>query len=93
LSNEYDIVLIDSPPVLAVADTTTLAVLAGTVLLVAHSGSTKLGEVAESRKRLIQNGIRLNGVIFNGVNPQLGRYGYGSRYGSYRYVAYEYASK
>ncbi|MFM0056386.1 polysaccharide biosynthesis tyrosine autokinase [Paraburkholderia phytofirmans] len=92
LSNEYDIVLIDSPPVLAVADTTTLAALAGTVLLVAHSGSTKLGEVAESRKRLIQNGIRLNGVIFNGVNPQLGRYGYGSRYGSYRYVAYEYAS-
>lgn len=91
LRGGYDVVIIDSPPVLAVADTVTLATLAGTTLLVALSGVTKLGEISESKKRLAQNGIRLNGVIFNGVNPQLGRYGYGSRYGSYRYVAYEYA--
>lgn len=93
LSGLYDIVLIDSAPVLAVTDSTTLGAFAGTVLLVAYSGVTKLGELAESRKRLAQSGTRVNGVIFNGVNPQLGRYGYGSRYGNYRYTAYEYGSK
>lgn len=93
LSENYDVVIIDSPPVLAVADTTTLATLAGTILLVAYSGQTKLGEIAESKKRLAQNGSRVNGVVFNGVDPKLGRYGYGSRYGSYRYTAYEYGTK
>ncbi|MFL9956403.1 polysaccharide biosynthesis tyrosine autokinase [Paraburkholderia nemoris] len=93
LSGLYDIVLIDSAPVLAVTDSTTLGAFAGTVLLVAYSGATKLGELAESKKRLAQSGTRVNGVIFNGVNPQLGRYGYGSRYGNYRYTAYEYGSK
>ncbi|MBN3756905.1 polysaccharide biosynthesis tyrosine autokinase [Paraburkholderia sp. Tr-20389] len=90
LSARYDIVIIDSPPVLAVSDACTLAALAGTIFLVAFSGATKLGEISESDKRLAQNGIKLNGVVFNGINPKLGLYGYGSKYGSYRYVAYEY---
>jgi tyrosine-protein kinase Etk/Wzc len=41
---------------------------------------------------LSQNGINTNGVIFNGVNPKHGRYGYGSRYGTYRYAAYDYGN-
>ncbi|MDE1180421.1 polysaccharide biosynthesis tyrosine autokinase [Paraburkholderia sp.] len=90
LSRDYDIVIIDSSPVLAVTDTGILATLAGTAFLVAFAGITKLGEISESVKRLTQNGIRLNGVVFNGVNPRLGQYGYGSKYGGYRYVAYEY---
>ncbi|ABC39525.1 polysaccharide biosynthesis tyrosine autokinase [Burkholderia thailandensis] len=92
-SKHYDVVLIDSPPVLAVADTGILAATAGTAFLVALAGSTKLGEIAESAKRLAQNGVRLSGVVFNGINPRLGQYGYGSKYGGYRYVAYEYGAK
>jgi tyrosine-protein kinase Etk/Wzc len=90
LSSRYDIVIVDSAPVLAVPDTGILGAFAGTTLLVAMAGKTKLGEIGESSKRFAQNGIRLNGVIFNGVNPRLGQYGYGSKYGGYRYVAYEY---
>ncbi|AOJ08992.1 polysaccharide biosynthesis tyrosine autokinase [Burkholderia mayonis] len=92
-SKRYDVVVIDSPPVLAVADTGILAATAGTAFLVALAGSTKLGEISESTKRLAQNGVRLSGVVFNGINPRLGQYGYGSKYGGYRYVAYEYGAK
>ncbi|RKF51038.1 polysaccharide biosynthesis tyrosine autokinase [Paraburkholderia fungorum] len=92
LSGGYDIVIIDSAPVLAVADTGILAASAGTAFLIAFSGVTKLGEIEESIKRFTQNGVKLNGVVFNGVNPRLGQYGYGSKYGGYRYVAYEYGT-
>ncbi|AOJ67836.1 MULTISPECIES: polysaccharide biosynthesis tyrosine autokinase [Burkholderia] len=92
-STRYDVIVIDSPPVLAVADTGILAATAGTAFLVALAGSTKLGEIAESAKRLAQNGVRLSGIVFNGINPRLGQYGYGSKYGGYRYVAYEYGAK
>jgi len=90
LSSRYDIVIVDSAPVLAVPDAGILGAFAGTALLVTMAGKTKLGEIGESSKRFAQNGIRLSGVIFNGVNPRLGQYGYGSKYGGYRYVAYEY---
>ncbi|KWI58801.1 tyrosine protein kinase [Burkholderia cepacia] len=93
LSSRYDIVVIDSAPVLAVPDTGILGAVAGTALLVTMAGRTKLGEIAESAKRFAQNGVRLSGVIFNGVNPRLGQYGYGSKYGGYRYVAYEYGAQ
>lgn len=91
-SRNYDIVLIDSPPILAVSDTATIAAFAGSTFIVARSGVTRLGEISEAAKRLSQNGINTNGVIFNGVNPKHGRYGYGSRYGSYRYAAYDYGN-
>lgn len=90
LSAGYDIVLLDSAPVLTVTDATVLAPAAGTVFIVAKSGVTKAGELKESIKRLSQSGVMPNGVLFNGVNPNLGRYGFGSIYGSYRYAAYTY---
>ncbi|WP_321963022.1 polysaccharide biosynthesis tyrosine autokinase [Paraburkholderia sp. J7] len=93
LASEYDVVLIDSPPVLAVSDTAALVALAGDTLLVAHSGITRLGEIVECVKRLFASDLRLRGVVFNGVNPKSPRSRYGSKYGSYRYVAYEYGSE
>lgn len=92
VSKSYDIVLIDSPPVLAVADACILAPAAGTVLLVAYSGTTKMGEITESVKRLRNAGSAVGGVVFNGMRTT-GRYGYGSKYASYRYVDYKYSPK
>jgi tyrosine-protein kinase Etk/Wzc len=91
-SKSYDVVVIDSPPVLAVADTGTLASMAGTTFLVARAEATRLGELTESAKRLAQNGVRLNGIVFNGANPRLEQSRFGSKYGGYRYVAYEYGA-
>lgn len=93
-SSQYDIVLIDTPPVLAVSDTQVIAPYAGTLFMVARSEVTTLGELQESKKRLSQSGVIVRGVIFNDVNINKRRYGYGGGYGykysSYRYTAYRY---
>lgn len=91
-SERYDLVLIDTPPVLAVADTGVLAARCGTVFLVTRFERTTIGEVTESAKQLRQSNVDVKGVIFNGLDPNAFRYGYGSKYGRYRYVYYGYAS-
>ncbi len=94
LASQYDIVLIDTPPVLAVSDTQVIAPQAGTVFLVARSEVSTLGELQESAKRLKQSGVAVRGVIFNDVNISKRRYGYGGGYGykysRYRYTQYQY---
>jgi tyrosine-protein kinase Etk/Wzc len=92
LSAQYDIVLIDTPPVLAVSDTQVLAPQCGTVFLVARAEVSTLGELQESAKRLGQSGVTVRGVIFNDLNTAKRRYGYGMgyKYGRYRYTNYKY---
>ena len=92
VSATYDIVVIDTAPVLAAADAGILAPAAGTVFFVARATVTKMGELTESMKRLGQNGVAVTGVLFNGLNLKHARYGYGSKYGAYRYAAYAYES-
>nr|WP_238558679.1 polysaccharide biosynthesis tyrosine autokinase [Paraburkholderia phenoliruptrix] len=92
VSAMYDIIVIDTAPVLAAADAGILAPAAGTVFLVARATVTKMGELTESMKRLAQNGVSATGVLFNGLNLRHARYGYGSKYGAYRYAAYTYES-
>ena len=88
LQDQYDLVLIDTPPVLAVSDACVLAQRAGTVLLVARAETTTLGELQETAKRLAQAGGSVLGVVFNGLDFKR-RYGYG--YG-YRYQRYDYGT-
>lgn len=91
LSAQYDIVLIDTPPVLAVSDTAILAPQAGTTFLVVRANVSSLGEVQEATKRLQQSGVTVKGVIFNGLDITKRRYGYGSGYGyGYKYKRYGY---
>ncbi|RDK10478.1 polysaccharide biosynthesis tyrosine autokinase [Cupriavidus lacunae] len=93
LGHQYDLVLIDTPPVLAVADTAILAARCGTVLLVTRFEKTAIGEVTESAKQLRQASADVNGVVFNGLDPNAYRYGYGSKYGRYRYAYYGYTNE
>jgi len=92
LAIQYDLVIIDTPPVLAVSDTAILAPMAGAVFLVARAEVTSLGELQESAKRLAQSGAQTRGVIFNDLNMSKRRYGYGVgyKYGRYRYTNYRY---
>lgn len=92
LSSQYDLVIIDTPPVLAASDTAILAPLAGAVFMVARAEITSLGELQESAKRLAQSGVKTRGVIFNGLNVSKRRYGYGVgyKYSNYRYTDYKY---
>ncbi|MDB5867970.1 MAG: exopolysaccharide transport protein family, partial [Polaromonas sp.] len=91
LSTQYDLVLIDTPPVLAVSDTQVLAPHAGTVFMVARAEVTSLGEVQETTKRLGQAGVQVKGVVFNDLDTSRQRYGgYGYKYSRYRYTNYQY---
>ncbi len=82
LSAEYDTVIVDSPPNLAVTDSGILAPLAGTTLLVLRADQHPPREIMESIKRVRLGGGQIRGVVFNMVRQQARRYGYG-RYNYY----------
>ncbi|MGJ7562523.1 polysaccharide biosynthesis tyrosine autokinase [Variovorax sp. GB1R11] len=91
VSADYDLVIVDTAPVLVAADTASVAPLSGTLLLVARAEKTHLGELNESVRRLAHAGCSPNGVILNGLNlarRHTGAHGY--KYGGYRYTAYKY---
>lgn len=91
LSAQYDLILIDTPPVLAVSDTQVLAPHAGIVFVVARAEVTTLGELQETSKRLGQAGVQVKGVVFNDLDTSRQRYGgYGYKYSRYRYTNYQY---
>ena len=79
----YDIVLIDSAPVLAVSDTVILGMHASAIYLLAQAGVTTADDIAESLKRLMQAGLSVNGVLLNGVRSRAKHYAYGYGYGSH----------
>ncbi|WP_233882885.1 polysaccharide biosynthesis tyrosine autokinase [Paraburkholderia flagellata] len=91
-SRMYDVVLVDVPPVLAVSDAEIMAPHAGRIFLVAKYGKTRVGEIDESVKRITQGGAQVSGLLFNGMRS-LGKFSYGGKYASYRYVSYDYEKR
>ena len=87
LSTQYDLVLIDTPPVLAVSDAQVLAPHAGTVFLLARAGLTSLDDLQESAQRLAHIGVPVKGVVFNDLDTRR------QRYGGYRYTPYQYSQQ
>ncbi|WP_458766532.1 polysaccharide biosynthesis tyrosine autokinase [Cupriavidus basilensis] len=79
----YDMVIIDTPPVLAVTDATLLGRHAGTTLLVVRHGRHSAAEVTETARRLTNGGVTLHGVLLTDVPkpPLLLRTGYTEYYG------------
>jgi tyrosine-protein kinase Etk/Wzc len=91
LSDQYDLVVIDTPPVLVAADTSTVATHAGTVLLVARADESTMGEIKESTRRLAMGGKAATGMLLNAMD--VGRRAYAAyKYGRYRYTNYNYES-
>ena len=82
LRQAYDIVLLDSPPLLPVTDAVILARAADATLLVIAAGETKRRQVVEAAEMLAQVDATRVGVILNEVEVG-GRYGYRDSYGSY----------
>ena len=84
-SDTYDMVLIDSSPILAVADALIIGRMAGMTMLVARFDQTPARELELAEKRCEQSGVHVNGCIINGVVKKASNYyAYGS-YGEYRY--------
>ncbi len=86
LSASYDLVLVDAPPILAVADTMIIGAHVGAIYIMTRAGVTTAGEINESMKRLAQAGLSAKGVLFNDLKLRPGRYGYGYTYGQSRYT-------
>lgn len=85
-NENYDLVLIDTPPILAVTDASIIGKNAGTSLMVARFETNTAKEIDISFKRFEQNGIEIKGVILNAVvRKAANTYGYG-----YDYYAYDY---
>jgi tyrosine-protein kinase Etk/Wzc len=87
LARGYDLVIIDTPPVLAVTDSTLIGKHAGTTLLVVRYGRHPSGEIAETAKRLETGGVNLQGVLLTDVPPAMPLLG-----GSYKGGYYGYES-
>ncbi|HFJ2989444.1 TPA: polysaccharide biosynthesis tyrosine autokinase [Klebsiella pneumoniae] len=84
-NNEYDLVVIDTPPILAVTDAAIIGNYSGTTLLVARFEMNTPKEIEVSVKRFEQSGVKVKGCIMNGVVKKA------SSYYSYGYSYYGYS--
>lgn len=82
--SRYDMVLIDTPPVLVVPDAKVIAQQADTTVFVVHWDRTDRDQVTEALHQLDLVNIRVAGLVLSQVSPEgIRRYGYGSSYGAY----------
>ncbi|PTC02988.1 tyrosine-protein kinase [Vibrio mediterranei] len=76
-SEQYDLVLVDTPPVLAVTDPSIVGAQAGTTLMVTRFGQNSLKEIEIARDRFNKSGIEVKGVILNAIEKKASNgYGY-----------------
>jgi tyrosine-protein kinase Etk/Wzc len=81
----YDLVIIDTPPILAVTDAAVIGHHAGTTLLVVRFGLNQPREIALAKQRFEQNNVVVKGTIFNAVERRSTGY--------YSYAYYEYKAE
>jgi succinoglycan biosynthesis transport protein ExoP len=84
LRDHFDLVLIDSPPVLPVTDAAILSRYADATLMLAAAGQTRRADLHRAVERLDQVGATILGIVLNKVTRQHGRYyGYAYAYKPY----------
>ncbi|CEO38464.1 polysaccharide biosynthesis tyrosine autokinase [Photobacterium kishitanii] len=83
-SENYDLVLVDTPPILAVTDPAIVGAHAGTTMIVARFGLNPVKEIEVTKHRFEQNGIEVKGCILNAVVRKASST-YGGNYGYYNY--------
>ncbi len=66
-AQEYDVVLVDAPPVIAVTDASVLAPLVDGVVLVARAGETRIDMIKDAKSQLEKASARIIGVVLNEV--------------------------
>lgn len=86
LSKQYDVVIVDAPPILAVNDASLIAQVCGINLLVIPGGQLKAREIESAVRRFYADGVKLHGTVFNfakKIHHEISAYGYHSRYAKY----------
>ncbi len=93
LGREFDLVIVDSPPLMAVSDARLLAPEVDATLFVVRWGKTHREVVRQGLKELLETGAPLAGVVLSMVDPEKhARYGFGDSGYYYRGVKSYYAS-
>ncbi|MGG4700660.1 polysaccharide biosynthesis tyrosine autokinase [Providencia stuartii] len=76
VKGQYDIVVIDTVPILAITDSAIIGKYVGTSLLIAYYGVNTVKDIELSLKRFKQNDIEITGVILNGIDAKSDDYNY-----------------
>jgi capsular exopolysaccharide synthesis family protein len=90
--DEYDMILIDTPPMLQMTDARVAGRLADGVVLVSRAGKTTRDALLAARDRFFEDGIHVLGTVLNDWNPKKplrGYYGYGSYKAAGAYLSAE----
>jgi capsular exopolysaccharide synthesis family protein len=85
LRREFEMVIFDTAPVLAVDDTPSLAPKVDGTLIIYRAGRTSCRLMRNSLEALYSRNAKVLGIIFNGVDPKQPEYGY------YKYTEYYYS--
>jgi len=88
LSQQYDHIIIDTPPILAVTDGIIISQYAGVNLIIARYAKSQMKELELSLNRFEQANVKVNGFILNDIQRSSAGYGYGYNY-SYAYKAHK----
>lgn len=94
LRQQYDVIIVDTPPVTVATDASLLATQSDAALVVTRAGKTKVGDLEDSVHALQTVGARIIGTLFNGfelamargqsyLHQHYSRYGREARYGYY----------
>ncbi len=87
-SESFDIVLIDGPPIMGLADAPLLSSTTQATLLVVAANETRRSTVKIALKRLQYARANIIGVLLNKFDAKQTGYGYGYGYGDYEYHSY-----
>lgn len=82
LATKFDLVIVDTPPVLPVTDAAIIGQCAGTSLLVTRFRQNSVAEIQKTIRRFEQNGVAIKGCIINCIEKRAGN--------SYSYYHYDY---
>jgi tyrosine-protein kinase Etk/Wzc len=85
LGRQFDTIIVDAPPVLAVSDSAIIGRMTGATLMVARAGLHPIAELEQAVKRLNHAGVQVKGFVFNDLNTSRQRYRYGYKGYVYRY--------
>lgn len=89
LNKDFDLIIVDSPPALAVTDPVVIGRYTGATIVIARHLETMAGEIEAVRRTFETSGVKVTGAILNGYKVSEGaKYG-----GQYHYYNYRYSYK